>query len=636
VAPTGGEMRARLASRSSQNLCYWYRSNMGDLVSLAGRLLEGAGGPARLPKVDLSEGDRLVDLFFADGAPGGPWCHRRVVMLRFLAERRGQWTVSVDFTLDKRFRKVPSLLERNEGLVPLLTFSKDVMPAAHVRTRDEKGDVFALASTRKSRLIECMMLITLAHRADVLCDVHGFLADLTDTDPRLAEPAFQEVERCVESKWASLGAQATHGVEALVKFACAARLFRRSIILLAPFPKVPRGETVHKIVSVTFDAPIRLTKYAPEFAGYAPLRVAPQTIFGGDASSYHVQFEPPDGVVVVHTRMLFAYTAQDPRTGARVFDLEDLPDDYLCDHKRRTAVANGLSRLGLRPPLENEPEVVTRPLPKDLVRAQWHRWWGTVLGSAEPLSAHVRVSARRLPGLIQGRDVIAMFQLYPDMSAFAGLLIGAGVNFLFLLALYLAVHGDLSLIPKTWKDHPEPLFIVGALIAGFGSGLALYRRDHIITEQVARPWRLLFGLQVGAVLVALAALLTSVGQSKATASACTAISWLFYVAAAGIVYLALISLRAWVAQRAGGRVLYGWQGFVARRRWFKRHWYTDEHGVRGRSWGPLSKFGVRRAKGIIRHTAEHYLNESYRRTLFNQGIPAASRHDPGSRGSTRA
>ena len=92
-----------------------------------------------------------------------------------------------------------------------------------------------------------------------------------------------------------------------------------------------------------------------------------------------------------------------------------------------------------------------------------------------------------------------------------------------------------------------------------------------------------------------------------------------------------ISLRAWIAQRAGGRVRYGWQGYAPRRRWFRGHWYTDDLGKARRSpWGEA------RARRLIQHTAEHYLNERYRRKLFNQGVPAASRHDPGSRGSTRS
>jgi hypothetical protein len=601
---------------------------MRDLANFACELLEGAAA-SKTPRleIDPAEGDPLLELFFADGRERKQWCHRRVVALRFLAARRGQWTTIVDFTLDKRFGEIAPLSDGDEVLIPLFTFSKDVMPPAHVRTEDEKGHVLALGSTRPSRLIECMMLIALAEKAKILADVSEDLADLTDTDPRLATRSFERIERHIHEHSAAIGPPETDQAAALVRFASAARVFYRSTILLVPFPTWAVKKSIHKIVSLTYDAPIRLTKYAPEFVGYSPLRVAPLTIFGGNAESYHVQLEPPDGVVVVNTRLLYAYTACKPRTDKPEFPDEDLADEELHDLANRAPLALGLSRLGLKSYGDKGSPVVARPLSRRLLKAGWSRLWGTVLGSAEPLAAHVRVNAGKLPGLIEGRDVITMFQLYPDMSAFSGLIVGTLLNYAFLLALYLAVHGDLSLISP---GHPEPLFIVGALIAGFGSGLALYRREHLITEQVARPWRILFGVQVAMTILSLATLLAKI-DAGVTPDKRTAISCFFFAGSGALAYLAVISLRAGVAQRAGGRLRYGWQGFAPRRRWFRAHWYSDDLGD-----ARHSSLGAARAKRLIRHTAEHYLNERYRRKLFNQGVPAASRHDPGSRGSTRS
>jgi hypothetical protein len=600
---------------------------MGDLADFASDLLlGGAAGKTPPPDMDLAEGDLLVELFFSDDA-GKQWCHRRVVSLRFLAARRGQWTTIVDFTLDKRFGEIAPLLDCDEVLIPLFTFGKDVMPPAHLRTADEKGHVLPLGSTRPSRLIECMMLIALAAKAEILDGaLYNDLADLTDTDPRLATPSFERIGCHIDRHSAAIGAADVDRAQALVRFASAARVFYRSAILLLPFAKTAVEESAHKVVHFTYDAPVRLTKYAPELIGYSPLRVAPLTIFGGNAESYHVQLEPPDGVVVVNTRLLYAYTAREPRTRKPQFPKEDLEDQVLHELPRRKPLALGLSRLGLKSYDKGTP-VVARPLSRHLLDAGWSRWWGTVLGSAEPMAAHVRVNAGKLPGPIEGRDVITMFQLYPDMSAFSGLIVGTLLNYAFLLALYLAVHGDLSLISP---NHSEPLFIVGALIAGFGSGLALYRREHLITEQVASPWRLLFGVQVVMTMLSLAALLVHIDDGL-TSYKRTEISCFFFVASAALAYLMAISARAGVAQRAGGRAMYGWQGFAPRRRWFRAHWYTDDLGE-----APHSHWGAKRAKRLIRHTAEHYLNEGYRRELFNQGVPAASRHDPGSRGSTRS
>lgn len=626
---------------------------MGRLAELADSLLfptDDAAAPAPFPDAcALAEGRALLDVFFA-----GTWCDRRVVILQFLAERRGQWTVSVDFLIDGRFAAIESLRRDEEILVPLFTFSKEIMPRAHVRTKDERGHGVSMAGTRRSRRIACMMLMVLAADAGIWQHAVPLLADLTDADPRVAGPAFTALtellpEHTSKVDWEVPGAGLASRGEQLAAFASAARLFHRSVILLAAFEAPDEGRTKRKIVTFTYDAPVRLARYLPEFVGYSPLRVAPLILFGGDSRSYHVQLEPPDGVVVVDTRLLYSYTALEAQTPQRSFS-EDQPDVVLEDARTRVPVARLLSRVGLHT-YGSAPELRVRPVPGCALEAKWRRWWGSVEGSAEPMSAHVRIAARRLPALRKGRDAIAMFQLYPDIAAFAGLFVGAALNYAFILALFLSLQRLAVLIPATWLRTPEPLFIIGGLIAGFSSGLALYRREHIITGQVARPWRVLFATQVAAVIVSLVALLDSLNRSAVTHGTSSTVRDTFVVASLSIGYLMLISLRAWVAQRAGGRVFYGWQGAASRRRRFRRRCYRDHLGVPGqgaqgygtrarlepRSAEPgLSNRGIRRANRILRSVAESYLNEDVRRRLFNQGIPAASRHDPSSRGSSRS
>lgn len=117
------------------------------VVEVAKALLDGGdphtlfhGGP-----IDFSEGEKLVRLFFH-----GDWCRRRVLRLEFIQERRGEWTVNIDFRVPEELADIELLHTDHELLVPILTFSKDYMPRAHVTTSDERGDRFSIAPVAES------------------------------------------------------------------------------------------------------------------------------------------------------------------------------------------------------------------------------------------------------------------------------------------------------------------------------------------------------------------------------------------------------------------------------------------------------------------------------------------------------
>jgi hypothetical protein len=582
---------------------------------LAKELLTGCHDNVRATaqRVDLSEAGTLAQLFFC-----GSWCHRRVVKLRFVAQRRGHWQLSVDFTGCPEFLEVGALREGSQVLVPLSTFSKDILPRAQIATVDEQEHALPIANTWTSRVAACMAMMWLAEKAGVWSTAVDLLGRLTDTDPRVSAYAFDELERGLSAQQRTL-----RWDPSLIYFANAARLFRRSVILMAAFEPSVVEKRERKIATLTFDAPIRLTRTLRERLGWEPLRVAPLTIFGGDAHSYHAELEPPEGVVVVDTRLLYSYTAREcamPSTCRDGFQ-EDSPDETLTTE---------------RPGRRQGGSATVRPLPPAQLRHGWRRRWGFVLGSAEPMPAHVRVGNKRLPRMIDGRDAVAMFHVYPDVSAFAGLFVAACADFAYVLGLFLAL-----VLPGGFdadlNASPEPIFLLGVLVAGFGSGLALYNKEHILTSQVALPWRMLFGCEVAAVVGSLIALLMSTHDTPhehiGSATKVT-LTVMCFVAAVSTVYLAIISRRAWVAQRTARRPT-SRQGYFLRRQRFVSGYVPDvvDTGTGHAFDAKLDDKGQRKTIETMRKHAQQYLDEHERRLLFNKGVPPASRHDPGSRGA---
>jgi hypothetical protein len=571
------------------------------------------------------------------------WCHRRVVTFRFVAQRRAHWTVEVEFTPTPAFLETSALTTRNEVLVPLLTCSKDILPRAHVGTSDEQGHGFPIAATRTSRTLACMILMWFAEQAGVWSKVIHLLGHLTDTDPRVSARAFDELEDCLTQEQRELVWHPTHSVDTdmdsarrssnVVDFATAARLFNRSVLVMAGFPIADAHQNVSKIATFTYDAPIRLTRIRGEHLGLSPLRVAPLTLFGGDADSYHVQLEPPPGVVVVDTRLLYSYTATLPLAASYGLPDYAFPDKLLpaSERHRREAVA---ARKADPSPGDEIAYARARPLPRASSRQGWRRWWGFVLGSSEPMPAHVHVGGQRLPRLIDGRDVVTIFHVYPDMSAFAGLLVAAAANWGYVLGLFAALVLPGGFHTGLYRS-PEPIFLLGVLVAGFGSGLALYKKEHILTDQVARPWRLLFGVEVVAVLGSFVALLMGTERHSLPTDARVVLSAMLLAASLAAAYLAWISRRAWIAQRAGIKPSRK-QGYSLRRMRFSKGRVpdiveADTLRAAGERFGPK---GQKKTDDIMERHASNYLDEATRRALFNEGVPPSSRHDPESRGSS--
>jgi hypothetical protein len=545
---------------------------------------------------DLCEqGSALWKHFFTDAKE---WCHRRALLLHFLEERRGQWTVNVDFDMpDVRHIR---LLSPNEDRLrlPLLTFPKDLLPIAHVDIRDETDNLVSLENSLLSRKLALAVLLSRAEKAK-LCVEHapGLLWQLTDGNTISAFQAWTSLKNL-----SSTGAPTTPAnLHGRLELAMAARMFYRSMYLVLLFRSA--DISARKIVEVSHDGPIRITRRWSETFGLSPFTIAPNAEFGGNAESYHVQILPPERLTVVDSRLLYGYFAPKALTDKSSYAYGSLAD-------LRIEGSDGLlDRAGLTEWVKESSPV---------------HWWGNVEGPAEPMSAHVRCSGDRMPGLEQGRDCYGIFLLYPQFSGLITQILVAGIiNLLFVFAYVAGLQaGGLSDIPR---NHPEVGFILAALVVGFGATLTLYPKEHLLTSAVMRPWRRGEALLIG---FTIAVPFTSVWGNSPPMP----VLWVEAgVDALVFVYVSLISYRPWDSETNGGQ--YWWTtGLGFRRSSFPDWVVQDDSEIADRELNDPAWRRERRRnldsqqRRIERLYVKSYLVEDNRRALFNQGIPPATRH----------
>jgi hypothetical protein len=544
-----------------------------------------------------SYGRELLALLFESGAS---FCKRRVVSLRFIEERRGEWSLNVDFVVPD-LRGFPFLMAdeaQTRMLVPLVTFSKDVLPVANVTIRDEKDDALPLESSRIGQWLAFIVLAAAAEDAGIDCGRDLIL--LTDPDTLEAERAWRRITQGNRSTTPPGEPAARRN------FAAIARLYRRSIPLLLEIKTTEIG--VRKIVEICYDGPIRVTREKPERRGSQPLVIAPRAIFGGEAETYHVQLLPPERLTVVDSRVLFAYFRGESSSGKLHDSDQELAGSPSADEE-----------LGY--------EALPGP----------GRNWGCVEGPAEPMSAHIRCSSDRMPKLIEGRDCTAVFQLYPQWTGLLSQYLWlALINVFFIWAVVVGTHGFLQ---RSIGDHPEALLLVAGILAGAGISLSLYPKEHLLTSAVLRPWRLLEAAIVALTIVVPA---TVVSQAHVLSTGHVAEpSWSLAVVEAVVVTatFARLCVISWAPREAEttGASAYEKSGFRLRRLGFPEGRALDDKEIVAREYCD-PEWPDKRAKAEEAKTkalavqAHQYLLENPRRRLLNRGIPPAVRHQHDERG----
>jgi hypothetical protein len=242
-----------------------------------------------------------------------------------------------------------------------------------------------------------------------------------------------------------------------------------------------------------------------------------------------------------------------------------------------------------------------------------------------------------MPKLEKGRDAYGVFQLYPQFSGLLTQILFAGLtNLGFVLALVAGL--QLHHLRPLLAHQPGVIFVVAALVAGFAVGLTLYPKEHFLTSSVLRPWRRLEGILVG---LTIAVPITSVWQWHQVVDSSSLqlpMGFLWLEAGLDVLVFAILVLacvRPYKAETSGGW-LWRRKGLAIRRRSFPHHGQVvdDRELARRESdpanwskWLEARKTREQEKSKVIRtRFVNKYLVERERQSLFNRGIPPASRH----------
>ena len=394
-----------------------------------------------------------------------------------------------------------------------------------------------------------------------------------------------------------------------------ARLLARSVFLLLEFDI--KDIDHRKLIKFAHDGPIRITRKWLEVLGLFPRVICTRAAFGGNAESYHVQILPPEHVTVVDSYLLYSYF--DNCKNALGFTGERKDEELTTSDE--LSLESGLT--------------------KTLGQDSFSQWWGYVEGPAEPMSAHIRTSNRRMPRLESGRDCFALFRFYPQFAGLLSLiLVAAIVNIAFSIAYVIGIKsGALKDLPA---EHPEAIFIMVGIVAGLAVTLTVYPKEHLLTSSVLRPWRRLEALLAG---FTIAIPVTSEWSSQNNTLTYNIIHGRILVYELIVdflvfAFLVMITFTPWHSETTGGQ-LWRRKGVPLRRWQFPRKkWHLKggralddyEIAVRCRQAGGdewYKAFGARKLRKTarVRKWAQQYLKEEERARLFNMGIPPTVRHE---------
>jgi hypothetical protein len=557
---------------------------------------------------------------------GEQWCRRRVERLRFIGERRGEWTNIIDFAIPRQLGGMDLLSSgyTARGAFPVMLYPKESLPFAHVRITDESDRTLSLVENEAGVRLAFIILLALAEEAGCCrtCTPPA-LRKLVDPDPVLAAIGRSDLLTCTRTASESLAKSQAHD-----RLAVTARLFYRSILVLMELDHHDLAPETRKIIRFQYDGPVRVTRNLKAALGLAPRVIAPRAIYGGDARSYNVQAEAPDLLMIVDTLLIFSSLRRQPP-----------PDGPSCALRLTRRVCGSPPRTGenrrcsaeagcMKPADHLAREKHADPLLARLGSRGWSQWWGYVQGSAEPMAAHVRTSHPRLPRLRTGRDACVIFRLYPQFSGVLSRILYAGlVNVLFVAGFVAGVTSH----QLTWIVHknPETLFVAAAIIAGLGVGITRSPKDHLLANWALAPWRRLEGLIIALTIVTPATAL--LGRRTAGLNTC----WLCGELAADFALLAAllaISARPWLSEANGSRA---WRskGFPPRRAEYPRKGWPWRRAIDSPALAESDTRNYRRPeKKIRKQFVRHHLDERRRTKLYNQGLPVAIRHGREDRG----
>lgn len=581
----------------------------------------------------LDEGLRLWSLVF-DGDT--TWCKRRVINLRFIEERRGNWESSIDFTVPDELKSI-TLCDggRRTFWVPLAMYRKSLLPITHMKALDERDGIVPTASSAISTQFAFAILMGLASRTP--------LADSLPADLlwKISSPNLVEVERAsdelLERMWSRVRQDGSMADNQM--FLTALRILSANSLVIMEIRKKERWR--QRVIRLSSDGPIRVSRRLWEALGWRPLTVAPRVLFGGNALTYHMEIDPPSQVLVADSRLLFAWFHPKANLSGDHRELKE------PGHRTRLGVRQRLWRWWVQGSLHRRKWQASDDRVTQEIRAQCTtRCWDYVTGSAEPMGGHIRASNKRLPDLRTGRDVYGVFQIFPQyMGLLPQFRLVALVNTIFIAALAFGLDSSLSLhrqaLERLFQSDPETLVVIALAVVGIGGSMTIVPREHLLTTFVLRPWRnYLFVILALTTLDAAAILWFGGGWLRKGANPNLLLpGWLQSALLASLGVAVALTLVIYVttqrikwAETRGSRF---WRriGLRFRRTVYAHGKFPDERiaaGVGAESPPTSNKVGY---DAIIEALfVDLYLRDESQRELGNRGVPPSIRHEPAERG----
>jgi hypothetical protein len=563
------------------------------------------------------EGFELAELVL-----GGGWCRRRVINLHFLEERRGEWHLSVDFEVPTRSGGLELCTAgRGQLWLPVAMYRKHLLPITHMEVRDEEDRIVSTATSAVSVQLAFAMLVGTAARTSL--DLDGVIPLLWKIAAPNSVASDQALDELMAVHWPPAAAGGAE--EDRQRFLLTLRCLAGSSLVVCELPRADLGR--QRILNLSSDGPVRVSRRFWEMVGWRPLTVAPRVVFGGNARSYHMEIAPPQQILVADARLLFSYFRSQtaPSVGRELTRPHAREPIGLRIRIWRWWVGGSLHRE------KRQREEV--PLTVAIRRQCLERYWNQVEGSADPMTGHIRAGGSCLPRTCEGRDVYGIFQLYPQYVGLLTqfLLVGL-VNVAFLAAVTWGL--DTSRMAGLTALHPDVLIIAAFAVAGIGGGITIVPREHVLTTFVLRPWRqymlfILFLTLLGPALVLLCGRNWNPGGTGWSIP-----PWLQCVLAvasglAGLAFLVMfaISMNVRKAETRGTRRTER----IGLRFRLSQYRHGSAPSERDLPSQP-ERYRQRQLDMIEALYVDLYLRDAPQRCLLDRGVPPSVRHDPAERG----
>lgn len=368
-----------------------------------------------------------------------PWLHRRVEKVSYRRELLIRRQISIDFTIPGGLMPFAELASDEKIYYAPLSLLRKWPPLLNLDLRSEADVSVPLLTTRKNREVDSRVLIALAPEGGLKAEVRQDLIQIPYERPERAKELFDVVGRRIAAAQDTLGEDETAWVKILV---LAGDLVQNSILWF----RTKAYPDKRQVVKFAFDEPVPGVTGNRVFLaslGWVPDRAWFSIPHLGDGGSYHFQFEPPEGSVVLNANFQIEHPWEPP---------EPTAEKPFWTRAAR-ALKRGIYAKWDHVRLPGKPEKVRRPAmthADDAPLGQPYVW-----NSEE--RAYLYVSGRRK------HYGLATFDLAVDSRAFPTAALVAGLSIALLLTV-VARAADSIVVPDQLGTAVTILLLVPGLL----------------------------------------------------------------------------------------------------------------------------------------------------------------------------